>query len=254
MDCFALRGDLALITGGTRGIGLACARALAEGGADIILVGRNGDDLRRAADGLRETGRSIHVEAFDLNRTADIAPWFEGVCATAGMPGILLNSAGMSRRGNAVDLSLQDWHDVLALNVTAMWELSRHFAQALIRQNRGGRVINIASLMTAAARPGTSPYTASKGAVGQLTKALAVEWARHGILVNAIAPGYIETDLNKELAADADFDAWVRDRCPLGRWGQPEDIAGLARFLAGSGADFITGQTIYVDGGWLATF
>jgi len=108
--------------------------------------------------------------------------------------------------------------------------------------------------MTAAARPGTSPYTASKGAVGQLTKALAVEWARHGILVNAIAPGYIETDLNKELAADADFDAWVRDRCPLGRWGQPEDIAGLARFLAGSGADFITGQTIYVDGGWLATF
>ena len=108
--------------------------------------------------------------------------------------------------------------------------------------------------MTSAARPGTSPYTASKGAVGQLTKVLAVEWAAHGILVNAIAPGYIDTDLNKNLVADPKFDSWVKGRCPLGRWGTPADIAWPVVFLASPAADFMTGQVIYVDGGWLATF
>jgi gluconate 5-dehydrogenase len=142
----------------------------------------------------------------------------------------------------------------MALNATAIFELSRSLARLLIREGRGGRVINIASLMTAAARPGTSPYTASKGAVGQLTKALAVEWAQHGILVNAIAPGYVDTDLNKVLVADPAFDSWVKGRCPLGRWATPEDIAWPVVFLASAAAGFITGQVIYVDGGWLATF
>jgi gluconate 5-dehydrogenase len=160
----------------------------------------------------------------------------------------------MSRRGRAVDLSLEDWNEVMALNATAMFEVSRTFARRRIAEDKGGKIINIASLMTAAARPGTSPYTASKGAVGQLTKVLAVEWAAHGILVNAIAPGYIDTDLNKNLVADPAFDSWVKGRCPLGRWGMPMDIAWPIVFLASSAADFITGQVIFVDGGWLATF
>ncbi|MCM8732458.1 SDR family NAD(P)-dependent oxidoreductase [Hephaestia sp. GCM10023244] len=249
-----LTGSLALVTGGTRGIGFASARALAVAGADIILVGRDARELDHAAAQVRETGRTVHVEAFDLAQSTEIAAWFEGLRTRVGTPDILVNSAGVNRRGKATDLTLEEWDNVMAVNVTAIWELSRHVAKALIDAGRPGRVINIASLMTAASRPGTSPYTASKGAVGQLTKALAIEWAPHGILVNAIAPGYIATDLNKALIADPAFDAWVKGRCPIGRWGEADDIAAPVAFLASKGASFITGQTIYVDGGWLATF
>lgn len=254
MTDFHICGSLALVTGGTRGIGLACAQELARSGVDVILVGRDRAELDRSAERLRATGRAIHVEAFDLADADAIAAWFDGVRARVGTPDILVNAAGLSRRGPAVDLGLDDWNTVMTVNVTAIWELSRHFARALIARGAPGRVINIASLMTAAARPGTSPYTASKGAVGQLTKALAVEWAQHGIMVNAIAPGYIATDLNKVLKDDPAFDAWVTGRCPVGRWGEAADIAGPVAFLASDAASFITGQTIYVDGGWLSTF
>lgn len=254
MNPFAVEEKLALITGATRGIGLGAARALAQAGADVILVGRDEHELGLAAEDLRSSGRTVHAEPFDLQNTAGIAGWFAEVCGRCGVPDILVNSAGISRRGPAVDLTLEDWNEVMTINATAIFELSRTFARRLIAEGRGGRVINIASLMTAAARPGTSPYTASKGAVGQLTKVLAVEWARHGILVNAIAPGYIDTDLNKALVNDPAFDTWVKGRCPLGRWGTPEDIAQPIVFLASPAAQFITGQVIFVDGGWLATF
>jgi gluconate 5-dehydrogenase len=249
-----MAGSLALVTGGSRGIGLASAYALADDGVDVILVGRDEEALSAAAAKIATTGRSVHREPFDLVDTAGIEPWFDGVCSRYGTPDILINAAGVNLRGPAIELTLAEWDTVTALNSTAIWELSRHFARALIKADRPGRIVNIASLMTAAARPGTSPYTASKGAVGQLTKALAVEWAKHGILVNAIAPGYIDTDLNKPLIADPQFDSWVKGRCPLGRWGQPEEIAEPVAFLASEAARFITGQTIYVDGGWLSTF
>lgn len=254
MNPFTVAGKLALVTGATRGIGLGAARALAQSGADVILVGRDQAGLERAAEDLRRYQGQVHVAPFDLLQTSGIATWLEELCSKLGTPDILVNSAGISRRGAAVDLTLEEWNEVMTLNATAIFELSRAFARILIRAGRGGRVINIASLMTAAARPGTSPYTASKGAVGQLTKVLAVEWATHGILVNAIAPGYIDTDLNKALVADPTFDAWVKGRCPLGRWGTPEDIAWPIVFLASPAAGFLTGQVIFIDGGWLATF
>lgn len=254
MNPFTLEGKLALVTGATRGIGLGAARALAQSGSGVILVGRDEAELERAAAGLRQITAQVHVAPYDLTNIDGIAEWFGTICATTGTPDILVNAAGITRRGPAVDLSLKDWHDVMAINSTAIFELSRTFARLLISQQRGGRVINIASLMTAAARPGTSSYTASKGAVGQLTKVLAVEWARHDILVNAIAPGYIDTDMNQALTSDPKFDSWVKGRCPLGRWGTPEDIAWPIVFLASPAANFMTGQVIYVDGGWLATF
>jgi gluconate 5-dehydrogenase len=254
MNPFSLEGKLALITGGSRGIGSGAARALAQSGADVILVGRNLAELELTATELKKIARHVHIAPCDLSQTTGIGRWFKSVCAQWGTPDILVNSAGINQRGAAVDLSLDDWNAVINLNATAIFELSRNFAKVLIREGKDGRIINIASLMTAAARPGTSPYTASKGAVGQLTKALAVEWAQHGILVNAIAPGYVNTDLNKILIEDPAFDSWVKGRCPLGRWATPEDIAWPIVFLASSAAKFITGQVIYVDGGWLATF
>jgi gluconate 5-dehydrogenase len=254
MNPFRVDGRLAMITGATRGIGLGAAEALAKSGANVLLVGRDEAELQRAAVNLREYAAVVEVLPFDLMQTELIAPWTDEIFARYGTPDILVNSAGMQRRGPAVDLTLDDWNAVMTLNATAMFELCRCFARRRMAMGAGGKVINIASLMTSAARPGTAPYTASKGAVGQLTKVLAVEWAKSGILVNAIAPGYINTDLNKSLVSDASFDSWVKTRCPLGRWGTPEDIAWPVVFLASAASDFMTGQVVYVDGGWLATF
>lgn len=252
---FDLTGRLALITGGGRGIGLGIASALAEAGADVILVARHVDELDAAAATLRaKTGRRAGAAPFDLRDSAAIPDWYSAAVRTHGRPDILVNAAGITRRSPAEDLALQDWEDTLAINLTATFLVSQAFARACFAANARGRIINIASLMTAAARRTTAAYTASKGGIGQLTKALAVDWADRGILVNAIAPGYIDTALTEPLRKDPKFDAWVKQRCPLGRWGMAEDVAWPAVFLASPAADYITGQILYVDGGWMATF
>jgi len=254
MDRFRVEGKLAMVTGASRGIGLGAARALGESGARVVLVARSEEALERAAEELKSAHIEAAYSAFDLGNTEGIAAWFDECLRKFGQPDILVNAAGIQRRGLATELPLSDWNHVLAVNATAIFELSRCFARGLIAAGRKGKIVNIASVMTAAARRGVSAYTASKGAVGQLTKALAIDWAEHGILVNAVAPGYVDTELNKALVEDASFDAWVKKRCPLGRWATPEDIAWPVVFLASPASDFITGQVIYVDGGWLSTF
>jgi len=254
MNPFSLAGKTALVTGASRGIGLGAARALGESGASVILVARSAQTLAQAAEELRTANIQVSTSPFDLQDTTGIHAWYEECASEFGQPDILVNAAGMSMRGAATDLQLSDWNTTMSLNVTSVFELSRSFARRLIREGRKGKIVNIASLMTAAARYGTSAYTASKGAVGQLTKALAIDWASNGILVNAIAPGYVETELTRPLVDDPAFDQWVKKRCPLGRWATPQDIAWPVVFLASPASDFITGQIIYVDGGWLATF
>jgi gluconate 5-dehydrogenase len=227
---------------------------MAQAGADIVLAARSSAELEHAAAELRETGRAISTAALDLHEVAGIAAWFEGVVARIGAPNILVNAAGTTRRGPAEELSLADWDENITINLTAVFALCQAFARQAIRTGTPGKIVNIASLMTAAARRTNSAYTASKGGLGQLTKALAVDWADKGIHVNAIAPGYVATKLTEPLWTDPAFDSWVKKRTPLGRWATPEDIALPAVFLASPASDFITGQILYVDGGWLATF
>jgi gluconate 5-dehydrogenase len=255
MDHFRLDGTLALITGASRGIGRGVALAMAEAGADVILAARASADLDEAAEEVRtRTGRTVHTAGVDLQDTAAIPAWYDELVARVGRPNALVNAAGITRRAPAEVLALQDWNDVIGVNLTASFLIAQAFARHLIGAGEPGRIINIASLMTAAARKTTTAYTASKGGVGQLTKALAVDWAEKGILVNAIAPGFIATSMTQPLKDNAEFDAWILKRTPLGRWGAPEDIALPAVFLASSAAKFVTGQVIYVDGGFMATF
>lgn len=249
---FRLDGKRALVTGAGRGIGAGLARGLAEAGADLVLLARSEGDLTETAASLADTGRKIDIFPCDLLKTREIGARFGEIVNEFGPIDILVNNAGMSRRGAAVDLSSDDWQIVLDLNVTAMFELSRAFARDRIARKVGGKVVNIGSLMCSATRPNVSAYTASKGAVLLLTNSLAVEWAEHGILVNAVGPGYIETPLTKPLTEDPKFTAWVKESCPLGRWGQPSDLAGPVVFLASAASDFVTGQILYVDGGWLS--
>lgn len=253
-ESFRLDGRLALVTGASRGIGLGIAQAMAEAGADVLLMARESPELRKAEAKLKGTGRRVAAAPFDMHEYAGAAAWYERLVNEHGCPDVLVNNAGITKRAPAEELPLADWEEVLAVNLSAVFALSQAFARHLMALGRPGKIVNIASLMTAAARKTTAAYTASKGGIGQLTKALAVDWAGKGIHVNAIAPGYVDTDLTAALSSDAAFDSWVKQRTPLGRWGSPVDIARPAVFLASAASDFITGQILYVDGGWMATF
>jgi len=254
MDIFRLDGRRALVTGGSKGIGFGIARAMAQAGADIVLTARNAEELERAAAELRRSGRTVGIAPCDLRETEKLPAWFEAAAQQHGRPDILVNAAGITPRSPAHETSLSDWNEAIALNLTAVFVISQAFARDCIARKRRGRIINIASLMTAAARRTTAAYAATKGGIGQLTKGMAVDWADDGILVNAISPDFIATTLTEPLRNNPDFDAWVKKRCPLGRWGTPEDIGWPAVFLASSAADYITGQIVFVDGGWMATF
>lgn len=251
---FGLEGKRALITGGSKGIGLGIAQGLAQAGAAVALVARHEADLESARQSMEALGTETATFQFDIAHTRETEAFYQHVNETSGPMDILVNNAGINLRAPAHELSLDDWDAVIQVNLSAMFAFAQAFAKERMAANSGGVIINIASLMSEAARPTTAAYTASKGGVRQLTKALAVDWAPYGIRVNAIGPGYIQTPLTQPLQDDPEFNAWVLKRTPLGRWGVPEDLAHAAVFLASDGAAFITGQTMYVDGGWLATF
>jgi len=253
MEQFRLDGKRALITGGSKGIGFGIAQQFAAAGADLVLVARNSEDLREAQTTL-SASRRVDVFSFDLSHTAGIGDLYAAVLRKSGPVDILVNNAGVNLRGPSEDIALETWRTVIEVNLTAVFAMSQAFARERISSAKAGKIVNVASLMSEGARRTIAPYVASKGGVKQLTKALAVDWAPYGINVNAIGPGFIETSMNAPLLADPDFNAWVRKRTPLGRWGAPSDVASAALFLASPASDFVTGQVLYVDGGWLATF
>lgn len=254
MKPFDLSGKRALITGGSKGIGLGIAQAYAEAGADLILVARDQVRLEESRANLAHYKGTIDIFPYDMAQTAGISSFFAEVVTRSGPIDIVVNSAGVTRRGPSESFGAEDWDLIIATNLTSVFRIAQAFVRHRIEQQKPGKILNIASLTSEAARKGIAAYVASKGGIRQLTKAMAVDWAEYHINVNAIGPGYIKTELTTALYSDPEFDAWVKKRTPLGRWGLPSDIGATAVFLASSAADFITGQIIYVDGGFLATF
>jgi len=254
MDKFRLDNKIALVTGGSKGIGLGIATAFAEAGADLVLVARDKKTLDAAREKLSCTERKVWSYSFDMSNTDKIDSLYAEVVSETGGPDILVNNAGGTRRGPADTLTAEDWNFVINLNMTATFTLCQAFARERIKGGKSGKIINIGSLMSETVREDNAPYAASKGGIRQLTKALAVDWAKHEINVNAIGPGFIQTDLTKALWKDDSFNKWVEWKTPWARWGKPEDIGNAAVYLAAPASDFVTGQILYVDGGLLSTF
>jgi len=241
---FDLSGRVALVTGAYRGLGFAIARGMAEAGATVVLNGRKRDELDKAAQALPGADTAV----FDVTKRDAVASGVRDVIERHGRIDILVNNAGIQRRAPFADFPQQDWDDIIATNLTAPFVVSQAVVHGMI-ERKAGKIIHIASLMSDLARPTVVPYTAAKGGVRQLTRGMAIELAPHNIQVNAIAPGYFATEMNRALIDDKEFDAWVRKRTPAGRWGEPSEIAGLAVFLASSAANYMTGQLLVMDGG-----
>ena len=246
---FDVTGRVAVVTGAGRGLGRALALALAEAGADIAAVSRRpASDL---AAGIERVGRRCVPLTADLEDPEDVAAVIPGAVQAFGRVDILVNNAGVISRAPAIETTPEDWHRVLQVNVHAVFRLCQDAAREMLPRRRG-KIINIASLASFEVGILVSPYAASKGAVGQLTKALANEWAPHGINVNAIVPGYLTTEMTRALREDPDRNAAILERIPAGRWGRPEDLGGAVVFLASPASDYVHGHLLAVDGGWLA--
>ncbi len=251
LDSFRLDGKVALVTGSSAGLGQAICVAFAEAGADMAGVGhaRSNEDTERE---VRACGRTFLSISADLGLTASVSSIVEKTIAKFGRIDILVNNAGIIRREDAINFQEKDWDDVMNVNVKSLFFLSQAVAKQFLAQKSGGKIISIASLLSFQGGIRVPSYTASKSAVMGLTKLMANEWAKYGINVNAIAPGYMVTTNTEALRADPVRSKEILGRIPAGRWGNPGDIQGIAVFLASSASDYLHGATIPVDGGWLA--
>jgi 2-deoxy-D-gluconate 3-dehydrogenase len=249
LDQFKLEGKTALVTGASAGLGAAIAVALAEAGADVVCHGNSRPAEETCARVTRLGKRAAAVQA-DLSTRNGAEELFDRAEKFATID-ILVNNAGTIRRAPAVDYSEDDWMTVLQVNLTSVFKLSQLAGRSLIKRKQPGKIINIASLLAFQGGITVPAYAASKGGVAQLTKALANEWAAQGINVNAIAPGYMRTDNTKALQQNETRNRQILERIPAGRWGEPEDLAGAAVFLAAPASDYVHGHVLVVDGGWM---
>jgi 2-deoxy-D-gluconate 3-dehydrogenase len=250
MDRFRLDGKVAIVTGGTAGIGRAAALGLAEAGADIVVLGRS-QDPEETCKVIRALGREALAFQGDIRDNAFSERVVSEALSHWGHLDILVNSAGMQIRAPSVDYAEEDWDKIIALNLTALFRMCQRVGRQMIQQN-SGKIINIASIVIFIGGMKIPAYAASKGGVAQVTKALANEWARFNINVNAVAPGYTLTEMTQTLHADPIRSKEILARTPAHRWGTPDDLAGAIIFLASSASDFVNGHILTVDGGWMA--
>ena len=251
-NLFDLTGKTALVTGSARGLGNGYARGFAGAGAKVVLSDIDGDTLEKAVGAMKADGYEAEGICLDVSREDRIIAAFDELDERGIAVDILVNNAGIQHREPLVELSAADWQRVIDIHLTGTFLVGREAAKRMIARGNGGKIINVCSMVSERARPTVAPYTAAKGGIKMLTKAMTAEWAEHGIQANAIGPGYILTEMTQALADDPKFDAWVMDRVPERRWGRPEDLVGTAVFLASPASNYVNGQVIYVDGGMLS--
>ncbi len=248
---FDLSGKLALITGSSQGIGLALAHGLASAGARIILNGRDDAKLARARAGFAAEAR-VECRAFDVTDETAVTRAIDAIEAELGPIDILVNNTGIQIRGPLETFDTADWHRLINTNLNSVFYVSRAAVRHMIPRRRG-KIINICSVNSEAARYSIAPYTATKGAIRNLTRGMCVDWARHNIQVNGLGPGYFDTELTRPLVENPEFTAWLKNRTPAQRWGNVKELEGAAIFLASGASDFVNGHVLYVDGGMLAS-
>lgn len=252
LDELSLKGKVALVSGASSGLGKGIAVALAEAGADVVAAARNAERLKEVAGEIRGLGRQAWAMQLDVSQPSTLAPQVAAIVEQCGHIDILVNAAGMNIRKPILEVTEADWDYLMSVQLKGVFFLSQAVAPYMIKQGRG-KIINIASLSSVIGLANISIYCAAKGGIAQLTKAMAVEWAKYGINVNAIGPGYYETPMTRPVFEDKERVAWMLSRIPLGRTGVPKDLAGAAVFLASDASNYVTGHILYVDGGWLAS-
>jgi gluconate 5-dehydrogenase len=248
LEIFSLAGRRALVTGSSQGIGLAIAEGLARAGATVVLNGRDQTKLASAEADLRAKGLKVSSSAFDVTDEASAAAAVGKIEVEQGPIDILFNNAGMQFRTPLEDYPIEKWRELMRVNVESAFIVGKAVAKGMIAR-RQGKIINICSVQSELARPSIAPYTATKGAIKMLTKGMCADWAKHGIQVNAIGPGYFKTPLNQALVDNPEFSSWLEKRTPAGRWGTVDELIGAAVFLASGASSFVNGHILYVDGG-----
>jgi gluconate 5-dehydrogenase len=247
-NLFDLTGCTALVTGAGQGIGFALAKGLAANGAHVFLNGRNREKTEAAAETLHQEGYTVSVAIFDVTDHEAVRSGMDDLVKEAGKIDILVNNAGMQFRSPLEDFPVERWEQLLATNISSAFYVGQAVARHMIPRGRG-KIINIASVQSELARPGIAPYTATKGAIKNLTRGMCTDWAKYGLQINALAPGYFKTPLNQALVDNPEFSGWLEKRTPAGRWGNVEELVGAAVFLSGKASSFVNGHTLYVDGG-----
>jgi len=251
-DLFNIKGKIALVTGSTGGLGSSFAKGLAENGATVVLNGRTIEKLNAQTKEFEKFGYKVYAFAFDITKSDEVEKAIAEIENKVGPIDILVNNAGINLRAPLEDFKDEDWDKIIGINLTGAYKVAKAVVKSMIKKG-AGKIINIGSMQSELGRSTIAPYAASKGGIKMLTKGMAVDWAKYNIQINAIGPGYFKTELTKPLYGNTEFDSWLCSRTPSNRWGSTDELIGALIFLSSPASNYVNGQTVYVDGGLLAS-